>query len=490
MHDTSNRSLLQQIAHRAMLEKGLAPEFSSNALNELAALREESAEDLLKTPGVRDLRELLWCSIDNDDSLDLDQLTVAIPETADATRILVAIADVDAVVHKGMALDEHAQRNTTTVYTAAQIFPMLPEKISTDLTSLKHESERLAVIIDLGFAVDGSIHSADIYVALVYNYARLAYNSVAEWMNGRGTIPARLAAVPGLDENIRLQWHVAQQLKTLRLQHGALDFETTQARPVFAGEELRELRADAPNNAKELIAEFMIAANSATARFLSSKKYPSIRRVVRTPKRWDRIVELAAERGTVLPQTPDSVALERFLAASRESDPRNFSDLSMSVIKLLGRGEYILLRSGEEPEGHFGLATKDYAHSTAPNRRFPDVITQRLLKAAIAGIASPYSEDELASLAAHCTASEDAAKKVERQVEKSAAALLLEHRVGEYFNAIVTGASPKATWVRIYNPPVEGRLHTRGARVDVGQKLRVRLVDTNVQKGFLDFEVS
>jgi len=486
-HDTQHRSILQRIAHRVMLEKGLVPDFPPPALAELdgihgPATRVEGA--------TRDLRNLLWCSIDNDDSRDLDQLTVAESRpggTNGATKILVAIADVDAVVKKQSALDDHARQNTTSVYTVAETFPILPEKLSTDLTSLNLESDRLAIVIEMVLAGDGSLQSSDLYQATVRNRAKLAYNSVAGWLEGNGPMPEGIGTVSGLDENLRLQDRVAQKLKALRHLRGALDLETIQARPVFDGDELKDLEADKKNRAKDIIEDFMIAANGVTARYLASKQFPSLRRVVRIPKRWDRIVELAAERGSTLPKEPDAKALEQFLISAKAADPLRFPDLSLSVIKLLGAGEYVVQLPGASVGGHFGLAVKDYAHSTAPNRRYPDLITQRLLKASVAGGARPYENDELATLAQHCTEAEDAAKKVERQVTKSAAAILLETRIGEQFDAIVTGASDKGTWVRLLQPPIEGRLERGFQGLDVGEPVHVKLIHTDVERGFIDF---
>jgi exoribonuclease-2 len=483
--DRQHRSILQGIAHRAMLERGLVPDFPPQALAELDGIHGPAAPTGAAT---RDLRNLLWCSIDNDDSRDLDQLTVAEALSGGAAKVLVAIADVDAVVRQRSALDEHARKNTTSVYTAAETFPMLPEKLSTDLTSLNHESDRLAIVIELVLAGDGSLRSADIYGATVRNRAKLAYNSVAGWLEGSGPMPQAIGAVSGLAENLRLQDRVAQLLKALRHQHGALELETIEARPVFDGEELKDLATETRNRARDIIEDFMIAANGVSARYLASRKLPSLRRVVRVPKRWDRIVELAAERGATLPKQPDARALDQFLVAARAADPLRFPDLSLSVIKLLGAGEYVVELPGASAAGHFGLAVKDYAHSTAPNRRYPDLITQRLLKAALAGGALPYGNDELAALATHCTEAEDAAKKVERQVAKSAAAILLESRIGERFDAIVTGAADKGTWVRLLQPPVEGRLESGREGVDVGHRLRVQLVRTDVERGYIDFK--
>jgi VacB/RNase II family 3'-5' exoribonuclease len=486
-NDRQHRSILQRIAHRVMLERGLAPDFPVQALAELDAVRGPATRSEEST---RDLRSLPWCSIDNDDSLDLDQLTVAEAMPAGAVKILVAVADVDAIVKKPSALDGHARQNTTSVYTVAETFPMLPEKLSTDLTSLNFEVDRLAVVVEMIFAADGSLQSSDLYRATVRNRAKLAYNSVSGWLEGSGPTPQGLAAAAGLEENLRLQDQVAQKLKAVRHAVGALDLETIEARPVFLGDELKDLEVDQQNRAKDLIADFMIAANGVAARYLASKKFPSLRRVVRVPKRWDRIVELAAQHSSTLPQQPDSKALEIFLAAAKAADPVRFPDLSLSVIKLLGSGEYVVQLPGDSAVGHFGLAVKDYAHSTAPNRRYPDLITQRLLKAAIAAGPLPYDHDELRALAEHCTEAEDTAKKVERQVEKSAAALLLESRIGESFAAIVTGASDKGTWVRIFHPPVEGRLDSGFAGVDVGVRLRVQLLRTDVERGYIDFTIA
>ncbi|MGD0652652.1 MAG: RNB domain-containing ribonuclease, partial [Verrucomicrobiia bacterium] len=315
-----------------------------------------------------------------------------------------------------------------------------------------------------------------------------AYNSVAAWLEGNGPMPQGIDTVKGLDENLRLQDHLAQKLKALRHLHGALDLETIEARPVFDGDELKDLEADNRNRAKDIIEDFMIAANGVTARYLASKEFPSLRRVVRTPKRWDRIIELAAERGSTLPKEPDAKALEQFLVSAKAADPLRFPDLCLSVVKLLGPGEYVAQLPGGSVAGHFGLAVKDYAHSTAPNRRYPDLITQRLLKAAMEGRARPYENDELAALAKHCTEEEDAAKKVERQVTKSAAAILLESRIGEQFEAIVTGASDKGTWVRLLHPPIEGRLESGSEGLDVGHRVRVQLVRTDVERGYIDFK--
>ncbi len=467
-----------------MLDRGLLPDFSRQALAELDSIHGSATPE----PPTRDLTKLLWCSIDNDDSRDLDQLTVAEAMTEGTVKILVAVADVDAVVKKRSALDDHARHNTTSVYTPAEIFPMLPEKLSTDLTSLNHDADRLAIVIGMTIAGDGSLQDSEVYRAVVRNRAKLAYNSVAGWLEGTGALPQAIATVAGLDENLRLQDRVAQKLKALRHVHGALNLETIEPRAVFDGDQLRDLEAQRKNRAKDIIEDFMIASNGVAARYLADKMFPSLRRVVRTPKRWDRIVELASDHGFTLPEEPDVKALEEFLSSAKAADPVRFPDLSLSVIKLLGPGEYVAETPGGTTAGHFGLAVRDYAHSTEPNRRYPDLITQRLLKAAIAGANRPYQNDELAALANHCTEEEDAAKKVERQVVKSAAAMLLESRVGERFDAIVTGASEKGTWVRLLHPPIEGKLVLGFKGLDVGHRLRVELVHTDVERGYIDFK--
>jgi exoribonuclease-2 len=468
-----------------MLDRGLLPDFSAAALAQTEAIAAPAAAT---DRGIRDMRALLWASIDNDDSRDLDQLSVAQPQSGGVVRILVAIADVDAIVHRGSAIDEHAGHNTTSVYTVPRIFPMLPEKLSTNLTSLGEGQERLALVIDMTVAPDGAVTASEVYRALVRNQAKLAYSGVGAWLEGRAPAPARVAEVPGLDTQLRIQDQTAQALRGVRRARGALTLETIEALPVFHGEVLSDLRPDEKNRAQELIEDFMIAANGVTARYLASKGVPSLRRVLRTPKQWSRIVMLAQQFGETLPPDPSAPALNTFLAGRRLADPTRFADLSLAVIKLLGRGEYLLDLPGQEIEGHFGLAVNDYTHSTAPNRRFPDLVTQRLLKSALTGQAAEYSTDELRSLAAHCTAQEDNAAKVERQVRKSAAALLLASRIGERFDAVVTGAADKGTWVRISAPTTEGRLVKGFEGLDVGDRCRVKLIRTDVARGFIDFE--
>jgi len=431
---------------------------------------------------------MLWASIDNDDSEDLDQLTVAESLPQGKIRIMVAIADVDSLVKKNSAIDRDAQANTTSIYTAARIFPMLPLKLSTDYTSLNLNQDRLAVVVDMTLDPEGRLLDSDVYRAAVRNHAKLAYNSLAAWLEGETEIPAAAAAVEGLAENILLQDKAAQMMKSLRHQEGALSLETIEAKAVFQEDLISDLVVEETNRAKQIIEDFMIAANGVTVRFLGARGIPSLRRVVRVPRRWDRIVEIAAAHAFRLPKSPSPRKLEIFLTMMKKADPLRFPDLSLAVIKLLGNGEYVAEKPGEEAPGHFGLAVKDYAHSTAPNRRYPDLITQRLLKAAIEGRPVPYSQDELERLADSCTRKEDAAVKVERQVGKSAAALLLESRIGERFSAMVTGAAEKGTWVRLLDIPVEGMLKAGSKGVDVGDEIEVELISVDVEQGFIDFK--
>jgi len=484
--EAQNRTVLQKVARGIMLMRGLQTDFSPECLSELARIKGPASID--GASHIRDLRGLLWASIDNDDSEDLDQLTVAEPLPEGKARIRVAVADVDSLVHKGSAIDRDAQANTTTVYTAAQIFPMLPLKLSTNLTSLNPGQDRLAVVVDMSIAPDGSLVDSDVYRAVVHNHAKLAYNSVAAWLEGSGPMPDAVGAVAGLAENLLLQDRVAQSMKSLRHEGGALSLETIEARPVFKGERICDLLVEETNRAKQIIEDFMIAANGVTVRYLTERDFPSIRRVVRVPKRWDRIVQIAAQNAFKLPPNPSSRKLEIFLNMMKKKDPLRFPDLSLAIIKLLGNGEYVAERPGEEPTGHFGLAVKDYAHSTAPNRRYPDLITQRLLKAAIERRPLPYKMDELDRLADHCTRKEDTVVKVERQVSKSAAALLLEPRIGEKFSAMVTGSAEKGTWVRLLEIPVEGMLKSGRKGIDVGDEITVELVSVDVSLGFIDFK--
>jgi exoribonuclease-2 len=480
---SSDSTDLALLAHDAMLKRGMSPDFPRAAIEQSERLSGPAQDE-----STADLRRLPWCSIDNDDSLDLDQLTVAEPLAREEVRIHVAVADVDALVPKGTPIDEHARQNTTSVYTPARIFPMLPERLSTNLTSLNPQQDRIAMVISYTVNADGAVRNGVVQRARVRNYAKLAYNSVDAWLQGAGPIPQAMAEADGVAEQVRMQDEVAQRLRQRRHEDGALDLETIEPRAVVEDGRVVRLQQEKKNRARTLIEDFMIAANGVTARYLEAKGLPTIRRVVRSPERWDRLETLAKQLGDRLPPEPDSKALSEFLSRRRRADPLRFPDLSLTVVKLLGRGEYVLIRSHEDESGHFGLAVKDYVHSTAPNRRYPDLITHRLAKAALAGSRSPYSHEELEDLANHCTTQEDAAEKVERQMRKSAAALLLSSRIGDYFEGIVTGASAKGTWVRIFEPPAEGRLVRGAPGVDVGDRVRVRLAHTDVERGFIDFE--
>ena len=486
---SSSRRFLQEIAREAMRDRGFKPDFSRAAEAQVAAFGGPAAPD-----GRRNLRDLIWCSIDNDDSRDLDQLSVARGNSTGDVTVLVAVADVDALVRRDTPVDQHAAHNTTSVYTGAQIFPMLPERLSTDLTSLNEDEDRNAIVVEYVVTADGSVGTSDVYEAVVRNRAKLAYPGVGAWLEGSGPMPQKIGDVPGLADNLKQQDRAARALKERRHAMGALTLITIEARPVFEDDTLRDLAESQHNRATELIEDFMIASNGVVARFLESRGFSSLRRVVRTPRKWERIVDLAAQHGFHLPDEPDAVALEEWLLREHASDPQRFPDLSLSVVKLLGRGEYVVERPGGNSMGHFGLAVQDYAHSTAPNRRFPDLVAQRLVKVALRSEGPPpnpphppYSDAELDAIAQRCTEREDAANKVERLVRKAAAALLLQSRIGERFDALVTGASEKGTWVRIRRPLVEGRLERGYEGLEVGDRVRVKLIHTDPARGFIDF---
>ena len=467
-----------------MEDRGLLPDFGPEALEELATL----AGPALETgDGVEDLRGLLWCSVDNDDSKDLDQLSVGEEQGGGVTRIRVAIADVDGLAPRGSAIDRHARQNTASIYVAGQVYPMVPEQLSTDLTSLNAKVDRMSLVISFDVDQDGGLSGEGIVRAVVHNHAQLAYNGLAAWLEGREPIPAPAAAVSGMDPQLRMQDQVARRLRHRRHQEGALDLESLEARPIFRDDMVVGLKAETPNRAKWMIEEFMIAANGVVARFLEHHRRPSLRRVVRSPERWAKLVSLAEKHGETLPGDPDAKALEAFLVKRKVADPLRFPDLSLSVVKLMGAGEYVAENAGDAHLGHFGLSVKDYAHATAPNRRYPDLVTQRLIKSALAGEPSPYSLEELSRIARHCSLQENSIAKVQRQVHKSAAVLLLEHRIGERFEGLVTGAAEKGTWVRLFDPPVEGRLVDGARGLRVGDKVRVRLEHTNFERGYLDF---
>ncbi|MBP7574011.1 MAG: RNB domain-containing ribonuclease [Rhodoferax sp.] len=483
-HHRHQASDLVHLAISAMSERGLEPEFSKQVERQLATITGPGHET---GATIRDLTALLWCSIDNDDSLDLDQLTVCEVLEQGKVRMLVAIADVDALVKKDTPIDEHARINTTSVYTSVRIFPMLPERLSTDLTSLNPHEDRLAVVTEMIFNADASLAGSTVYRARVRNKAKLAYDAVSAWIEGQGDLPAAAATVAGMEAQLRTQDALAQQLRVRRHQEGSLELETFQPRAVFEGEQVIDIRQQEQNRARQLIEEVMIATNGCSARFLASQHSASLRRVVRSPERWLRIVGVAKEYGEELPNEPDGKALEAFLAKRHKADPLRFPDLSLIIVKLMGRGEYVVETPGGAPIGHFGLAVRDYTHSTAPNRRYPDLITLRMVKAALAKQSPPYSNTELGELAQHCTQQEDAAQKVERRMRKSEAALLLESRVGQQFDALVTGVTTEGVWVRLLTPPAEGKVVRGAMGMRLGDKVRVELVSTNVDRGFIDF---
>ena len=472
-------------AHATMIEHGFQPEFPAGTDKELAAIQAHPAPP--SVPGAQDLRSLLWSSIDNDTSKDLDQIEWAEQLPDGHIRVLVGVADVDARVHKGAIIDGHAQSETTSVYTGVKVFPMLPIELSEGITSLNENEDRVAVVIEFAVDATGTVSNGKAYRALVHNRAQLAYNAVGAWLEARGPAPAKVAANTALAAQPKLQDMAAQRMVDGRFQHGALDLETIETRPVMLPKDAIEIARLEKNRATSLIEEFMVAANGVMARTFEQAGVASIRRIVRTPKRWDRIVELAEGLGTTLPAQPDSKILNDFLLAQKQKDPDHFPDLSLAVIKLMGPGEYVLVKPNEVSPGHFGLAVQDYTHSTAPNRRFPDVVTQRLLKALLAHGPQPYSENDLNAIATRCTLMEDNARKVEREMQKRIAAVVLHPRIGQSFPAIVTGVNQYGTFVRTLNPHVDGMVVSGGKGLDVGDRVTVKLVSTDPQRGFIDF---
>lgn len=483
-HHLGNREELARIAIGIMIVRGLEPEFSFAVRDQLNQIEGPVAS---RDSDIVDLRSLPWCSIDNDDSKDLDQLTVTKKTDGNGWTLLVAIADVDALVAKDTPIDEHALINTRSVYTSARVFPMLPTKLSHNLSSLNPGVDRMAIVCEMHFTQNGDLTKSFIYRAVVHNRAKLAYDAVSIWLEGKGEFPWPEKRVDGLETQLKKQDALAQVLRAKRHENGSLEFDIFQPRASFEGDSIAEIKQQPHNRARQLIEEFMIATNGCTSRFLSDAGIYSLRRVVRSPERWLKIVQVAMEYGYSLPQEPNSQALESFLAKQRKEDPIRFPDLSLVIVKLMGSGEYIAEKPSKHPVGHFGLAVSDYMHSTAPNRRYPDIITQRLIKAVLADKAPPYSVGELKLLAQHCTAQEDAARKVERQLRKSEAAMLLQSRVGEIFKGVISGVNQKGMWVRIFNPPVEGKLVDSLDDFAIGDLVRVKLVYTHVQLGFIDF---
>ncbi len=466
-----------------MIREGFAPDFPPATVHELATL--DPAPSL--GAGVKDLRHLLWSSVDNPESRDLDQVEYAEMMGPDQFKVLIGIADVDCLIRQAGPIDLHASRNTTSVYCGVTMFPMLPEAVSTGLTSLNEAVDRLVVVIELVIAADGTVAGRDAYRALIHNHAQLDYPSVGAWLEDRGPAPPKVAAAPTLADQLRLQDRAARAMRSQRHRAGALDLETIETTAVTTNGKVTGLAAHRKNRATMLIEDFMICANVAMAKLLEDRQVSSIRRVVKAPERWDRIVALALALGETLPPEPDSSALARFIAKRRIADPDHFPDLSISIVKLMGPGEYEIQRPGQTADGHFGLAVDDYTHSTAPNRRYADLVTQRLVKAVLAGNPATYTDAELDGVAARCTTMEDAAKKVERTCRKQAAALYLATRIGETFDAIVTGANAKGTFVRTLHPPAEGMVVKGQHGMDVGDRVRVTLVGANAERGFIDF---
>jgi len=475
---------LQAVAKDAVRQHGFQPDFSPEVQQQLAQLR-ANPPAIAAGGSVRDLRSQLWSSIDNDTSRDLDQIEVAERLSNGDIKVLIGIADVDAFVPKQSAIDQHAARETTTVYTGIRNFPMLPEELSTGKTSLLEHQDCLSVVTEFVADADGHVTSSNVYRALVRNQAQLQYNSLGAWLEGTAAAPPKVAASPDLQAQLRLQDEVAQKLRSRRYENGALDLQTNEVMPLVLNAQVVDVVKQQKNHATELIEDFMIAANGVVARML--EKVSSLRRIVKQPERWDRIVQLAATYGEKLPADPDSKTLNDFLIKRKTADPDHFADLSLAVIKLIGPGEYVLERPGDPASGHFGLAVQDYTHSTAPNRRFADMVTQRLIKAMLAGQPNPYSDNELSVAAANCTEKGDAARKVEREMSKRLAAVAMQNRIGAIFDAVVTGATPKGTFVRALQPHVEGLLAQGQQGADVGDKLRVKLIRVDVQRGFIDF---
>jgi VacB/RNase II family 3'-5' exoribonuclease len=474
---------LNAAAHEEMIHEGFSPDFPTGTDEQIAQIRARRND---AGAGVRDLRGMLWSSIDNDTSRDLDQIEVA-ERVAGGIRVLVGIADVDGAVAVDTPIDQHAASQTTSVYTAVRTFPMLPEALSTDLTSLNENADRSAIVMEYVVAADGAIGGTEVYRAQVRNKAQLTYSGVGPWLEGRGSAPTKVAASSDLAAQLKLQDEAAQALRAQRHRIGALEFDRLEAHAVMEGDTVRGVTASVKNRANDLIEDFMVAANEVMARLMKEKGRSAIRRVVRTPERWPRIVELARQCGESLPEDPDSGALNGFLQRRRQADPVHYPDLSLAVVKLMGPGEYVLSRANDEGQGHFGLAVHDYTHSTAPNRRFADLVMQRLIKAAWAGRAAPYTDGQLDGIARNCTLKEDAARKVERAMLKRVAAVALQDRIGETFDGVVTGVTPKGVFVRVMRPPVEGRVMHGEEGMDVGDQVRVKLLRTDPQRGFIDF---
>jgi exoribonuclease-2 len=467
-------------ALREMEARGFATGFPPEALAQADAIAPPA------TTGVEDLRGLAWSSIDNDDSRDLDQVEYA-ERAAGGIRVLVGIADIDAVVPQGSPIDRFAAAQTTSVYTGVRVFAMLPERLSTGLTSLLEGEDRRAVVTEFTVAADGEMAEGRVFPALIRNRAQLVYGDVGPWLAGEAAAPAKVAAQPEIVAQLRLQDEAARLLEEARHRLGALSFDRVELQSVVQDGKVTGIVARRANRAARLVENFMIAANQAMGRALDAAGVPSIERVVEAPERWPRIVELAKQYGCTLPQAPDVKALHEFLLERRARDPERHPDLSLAVLKLMGAGAYRAIPAGESG-GHFSLAAHDYTHSTAPNRRYADIVTQRLIQSAHAGSPQPFSFAELEAIARQCTLREDAARKVQRDMNKRIAAVAMAERAGEEFDAVVTGVvARKGVFVRLSDPPVEGRL-LRGERgTDVGDRIRVRLLGADPERGFIDF---
>ena len=483
MHDHKAPTFdLRERSDRAVREAGFYTDFGSDVEQQTVVAGPVAG------PSLRDLRGMLWSSIDNRDSLDLDQIEVAEQLPGDAIRLYVGIADVDSLTPLNSPVDKHASHNKCSVYTGAAVYPMLPEAFSTDKTSLKQEADRPAIVVTMDVLPSGEVENVALFAALTRNHARMSYEDVGDWLEDSGDLPAAAKAVPGMEQQLRLQAEAAERLRQKRCADGALDFETVEAQPIVENGQVVALHVPHKNRARALVENLMVSANSAIATYLEQRGIPALQRVVRSPERWNRIVDLASRYGSALPDTPDPVALSQFLTSRRKADPDRYPDLSLSIVKLLGPGEYDVVSSASDHMGHFGLAVHSYTHSTAPNRRYADLVIQRLIKAALSGDDAPYSAEELKTIGHHCTERENAARKVERFVRKAAAALMMQRHRGDVFEAIVTGASPKGTYVRLLHPPVEGRVVCNEHGLDVGDRARVKLLDADPERGHIDFE--
>ena len=485
MNDGVLSSRFDNQAEETMRRNGFRSEFGDESREQVVEL---AHFDLNALAGeAQDLRDTLWSSIDNKTSKDLDQIEWAEQLENGDIRLLVGIADVSAYVAKDSPIDRYAEQNTVTVYTETRIFPMLPEELSTDITSLVEGADRIAVVAEMIVKENGDVPESKFFRAMVRNHAKLDYESVGDWLEGNGDIPLKISETKGLEEQIRLQNSAAIRLGDYRARKGALDFESIESRAVVEDGEVKEIRAVRPNAARKLIENFMIATNVEMAEFLERENVASLRRVVEAPERWDGIVRIAAEYGETLPSEPDLPAFSAFLARRKAADPERFPDLSLSLIKLIGAGRCVVQRPGEDAGGHFGLAVNDYAHSTAPNRRFTDIVVQRIVKAVIADEPQPYTPEELDAIADHVNLQEKTARKVERRMRKIVAAAVLQHHIGQEYDAIVTGDTKAGVFARILRPPVDGMVVRGQNRLDGGDKVRVKLLSANPHNGFIDF---